>query len=327
MSERSVSAVAPDGVPEVRPGDDLAALLLAVTDVADGDIVVVTSKVVSKSEGRLIPGVDRDAAIAQESVRVVARRGPTSIVSTRHGLTMAAAGVDNSNVALGTLALLPLDPDDSARRLRTEITARTGVRVAVVITDTAGRPWRQGQTDIAIGAAGLTVLDDHAGREDAHGNPLAVTAPAVADEIAGLAELASSKLGNRPFVVVSGLGDLVLESGRHGPGARALIRPATEDLFGFGAREAVVRAMAGDQTDQAYFGTPASAAEFSAALEQVTGLAAAAHRDGHVTLAGLDSRDSRLAPLAFAHGWTLEADGHESDTDQGIGARFRPSTP
>ena len=135
----TVSVVAPDGVPEVRPGDDLVALLLPLVDLADGDVVVVTSKVVSKAEGRLVAGDDRDAAIVAEAVRVVARRGPTTIVRTRHGLTMAAAGVDNSNVEAGMLVLLPVDPDASARRVRATIAERTGLNVGVIVTDTAGR--------------------------------------------------------------------------------------------------------------------------------------------------------------------------------------------
>ena len=199
----ALGVVAPDGVPEVRPGDDLAALLLAArVDLRDGDVVAVTSKVVSKAEGRVRPG-SREEALAGETVRVVARRGPTTIVRTRHGLTMAAAGVDASNVAPGTVVLLPVDPDASARALRGGC-AGTGANVGVVVTDTAGRAWREGQTDIAIGAAGLLVARGLRRPHRRHGNELAVTAPAVADEIAGAAELAQGKLGGRPFAVVRG---------------------------------------------------------------------------------------------------------------------------
>ena len=180
-----IEVTAPDGIPEVGLGDDLVELLLpclelAGVDLADGDIVVVTSKVVSKAEGRVRPGT-RDEALPGETVRVVARRGPTTIVRNRLGLTMAAAGIDGSNVPAGHVVLLPLDPDDSARDLRTRLLERTGRNVAVVVTDTAGRAWREGQTDIAIGAAGLVVADEHAGRTDRWGNELAVTLPAVAD--------------------------------------------------------------------------------------------------------------------------------------------------
>ncbi|MCW2736926.1 coenzyme F420-0:L-glutamate ligase, partial [Nocardioides sp.] len=191
---------APDGIPEVGAGDDLAGLVLDALGrgaggfvLADGDVVAVTSKVVSKAEGRTRVG-DREEAIDEETVRLVARRGATRIVRNRLGLTMAAAGVDASNVAVGSIVLLPLDPDASAAALRRDLHARTGVNVAVIVTDTAGRAWREGQTDLAIGAAGLVVAEDFAGRTDPHGNPLAVTLPAVADELAGAAELAQGKL-------------------------------------------------------------------------------------------------------------------------------------
>jgi coenzyme F420-0:L-glutamate ligase / coenzyme F420-1:gamma-L-glutamate ligase len=309
----TLTVVAPDGVPEVRPGDDLAALVTASMALEDGDVVLVTSKVVSKAEGRLVPGSDRDAVLPAETARVVARRGPTTIVRNRLGLTMAAAGIDNSNVEAGTLALLPLDPDGSARALR----ERLAPNVAVVITDTAGRAWRTGQTDIAIGAAGLVVLDDHSGRVDGYGNRLAVTAPAVADELAGAAELAQGKLTARPFALLRGRSDLVLPRGEHGPGAVALQRAEGEDLFGYGAREAVVRALAGDPADRAPFGAPAAAEEVAAAVRHVLGTAAEQHGDAlHVR------PDPRLAPLAFAFGWSLEpaADGAGESV-------IRPATP
>ena len=311
MSDRTVSATAPDGVPEVRPGDDLVALLLPLVDLEDGDVVVVTSKVVSKAEGRLLAGDDRDAAIEQESVRVVARRGPTTIVRTSHGLTMAAAGVDNSNVEVGMLVLLPVDPDASARRLRAGIAEHAGVNVGVVVTDTAGRAWREGQTDIAVGAAGLTVLDDHAGRSDSHGNPLAVTAPAVADEVAGMAELASGKLGGRPFAVVRGLSRHVLPPGQDGPGAAALVRPESGDLFGFGAREAVVRALLGRDEDLVGFGAVATAEELADAVRLVTGADVGFEDDGSLVVAV--RADARLAAVAFAHQWHLSP-GHSVDS-------------
>ncbi len=284
---------APDGLPEVVAGDDLAALVLSAlaggSDLADGDIVSVTSKVVSKAEGRTRVG-DREAAIDEESVRLVARRGATRIVRHRLGLTMAAAGVDASNVAMGSLVLLPLDPDHSARALRREIHRRAGVNVAVIVTDTAGRAWREGQTDIAIGAAGLVVAEDFAGRTDPYGNPLVVTLPAVADEIAGAAELAQGKLGGRPVAVVRGRADLVLPPGDDGPGATSLVRPEGGDLFGWGAREAVVRALVGDDGDRAPFGAPAPPAELADALGRLRD-----HAD-----------QTAVAAVCFAHGWRPE---------------------
>jgi coenzyme F420-0:L-glutamate ligase/coenzyme F420-1:gamma-L-glutamate ligase len=158
-----------DGLPEVTPGADLAGMLATVAALADGDVLVVTSKVVSKAEGRVLRG-DRAGAVDAETVRVVARRGETRIVENRQGLVMAAAGVDASNVEPGTVVVLPEDPDRSARRLREEVRRRTGRNVAVVVSDTAGRAWRLGQTDIAIGVAGLVPLADCAGKVDAHGN-------------------------------------------------------------------------------------------------------------------------------------------------------------
>ena len=316
-----VTVAAPDGVPEVRPGDDLVDLLLPLAALEDGDVVVVTSKVVSKSEGRLVDGSSREHAIADESVRVVARRGQTTIVRTRLGLTMAAAGVDSSNVVAGTLALLPLDPDASARRIRSAVLERTGRNVGVVVTDTAGRAWREGQTDIAIGTAGLVVLDEHVGRVDAHGNELAVTAPAVADEIAGMAELAQGKLTGRPFAVVRGLATHVLPPAEPGPPATVLVRPEASDMFGFGAREAVVRALVGDPGDLAAFGGPATPEELVAAVRVVTGRTA--RWDG-VALVVAGPPDPRLAPLAHAHGWRPDETTSAHGTAE---TRFRPSGP
>ena len=301
----TITAVAPEGVPEVRAGDDLAALLLAVTGLADGDVVVVTSKVVSKAEGRARPGT-REAALPGETVRVVARRGPLAIVRTHHGLTLAAAGIDASNVETGTVLLLPEDPDGTARRMREALLDRTGRNVAVVVSDTAGRAWREGQTDIAIGCAGLPPLVSYAGARDAHGNELAVTAPAVADEVAGLAELVSGKLGGRPFVVVRGLADRVLPAGEHGLGAAALVRADGGDLFGWGAREAVLRAVRADAADRAPFGSAVPPDELVAVCREA-GLGVV--RDGD----GMRPEDASpralwaLDLLAFAHGWERDA--------------------
>ena len=237
-------------MPEVRAGDDLAALVgdVLAADAAgcpehapaDGDVVVVTSKVVSKAEGRAVAANDREQAITDETVRVVATRehagGVTRIVENRLGLVMAAAGVDASNTPDGTVLLLPEDPDASARVLRRALRDRFGVELAVVVTDTAGRPWREGLTDIAIGAAGLQVLDDLRGTTDAFGRTLEMTVAAVADEVASAAELVKGKVSGRPVAVVRGLGHLVTDE--DGPGARPLVRSADKDMFRLGTAEA-----------------------------------------------------------------------------------------
>ena len=232
------------GLPEITAESDLAALVaVAAGELADGDIVVVTSKVVAKAEGRVLIAADRENAISAETVRVVARRGPLRIVQTRHGLVLAAAGVDASNVAPGHVVLLPVDPDASARRLRAALTARSGTRIAVVITDTVGRPWRQGLTDIAIGIAGLDPLIDLRGGTDGYGRTLDATVIAVADELAAATDLVKGKVAGVPVAVVGGLGRLV--TGPDGPGARVLIRPADEDMFRLGTADAVRAAVAG----------------------------------------------------------------------------------
>jgi coenzyme F420-0:L-glutamate ligase/coenzyme F420-1:gamma-L-glutamate ligase len=241
---------APGGVPEVRSGDDLVVLLgdALAADAgaypdhapADGDVVVVTSKVVSKAEGRQVVAADREQAIADETVRVVATRehpgGVTRIVENRLGLVMAAAGVDASNTPAGTVLLLPLDPDASARALRAGLAARFDVRLGVLVTDTAGRPWREGVADLAIGAAGLRVLDDLRGTPDAHGRVLEATVTAVADEVAAAAELVKPKASGRPVAVVRGVGHLVTDE--DGPGARSMVRAAERDMFRLGSAEA-----------------------------------------------------------------------------------------
>jgi coenzyme F420-0:L-glutamate ligase/coenzyme F420-1:gamma-L-glutamate ligase len=226
------------GLPEIAAGADLAVLIAdaaqAGPGLRDGDILVVTSKIVSKAEDRVIRA-DRDSAIDAETVRVVAQRGPTRISQTRHGLVLAAAGVDESNTEPGTVVLLPADPDGSARRLRKAVGERTGTRIGVIITDTMGRPWRTGQTDTAIGAAGVAPLRDHRGQPDTFGNVLEVTVAAVADEIAAAADLVKGKTAQIPVAVVRGLGELVSDA--DGPGAAALIRPAEEDMFRLGSAD------------------------------------------------------------------------------------------
>jgi coenzyme F420-0:L-glutamate ligase/coenzyme F420-1:gamma-L-glutamate ligase len=303
--------LAPDGIGEVRRGDDLASLLAERVELADGDVVLVTSKAVSKAEGRVVAGT-RDDALPGETARVVARRGPTTIVRTHHGLTLAAAGIDASNVEPGSVVLLPVDPDGSARAIRARLLELTGRTVGVVVTDTAGRAWREGQTDLAVGAAGLRVLDDHTGRRDAYGNELVVTAPAVADELAGAAELAQGKLGGRPCAVVRGRADLVLPAGDDGPGAAALVRPEGADLFGYGAREAVLRALVGDPDDATPFGSPSDATELAAALTRLGGVP---HVEDDGLALGGDLPREAVRALAFAHGWVV---------DHGDRVRLRP---
>lgn len=233
---------APEGLPEVTAATDLAALVLAATGPLEaGDVVVVSSKIVSKAEGRTVVADDREQAITDETVRVVATRrqdsgGTTRIVENRLGIVGAAAGVDASNVQPGTVLLLPVDPDASARRLRSALVEAAGVPVGVVVTDTLGRPWRRGQTDIAIGAAGLAVLEDLRGLPDGTGRTMDVTVVAIADEIASAADLVKGKAENRPVAVVRGLGRHV--TAEDGPGARSMVRPSAEDMFRQGSAEA-----------------------------------------------------------------------------------------
>lgn len=234
-----------DGLPEFRPGDDLTgAIAGAARWLRSGDVVVVTSKVVSKVEGRLVrvptDPEERDRVrrrlVFEESVRILARRERTLITENRLGIVQAASGVDSSNVAGDELALLPADPDASAFALRAGLRERLGVEVAVVVTDTMGRAWRVGQTDVAIGSSGLRVLHAYRGQVDRQGNELAVTEIAVADEVAAAADLVKGKLGATPVAVVRGLvvGDSTAT-------ARDLVRPVANDLFRLGTAEAVAQ--------------------------------------------------------------------------------------
>jgi coenzyme F420-0:L-glutamate ligase/coenzyme F420-1:gamma-L-glutamate ligase len=242
------------GVGEITEGDDLAAVvldaLLAQGDrPADGDILVIASKVLSKAEGRQLEAIDREAAIDAETVRVVAERitargsteVTTRVVQSRSGPVLAAAGVDASNVAPGRVLLLPADPDASARALRHRLHELTGARIGVVVSDTAGRAWRDGQVDLAIGAAGVQVTDDLRGATDRYGNPLEVTVRAVVDELASAADLVKGKLGAVPAALVRGLPGLVTPD--DGPGAAALLRGPASDWFRLGHVEAVRSAL------------------------------------------------------------------------------------
>jgi coenzyme F420-0:L-glutamate ligase/coenzyme F420-1:gamma-L-glutamate ligase len=237
-----ICAVAVPGLGEITPGTHLPTVVAqacaaaawpdGTQGLADGDVVVVTSKIVAKAEG-LLTDRPREEVIEAETVAVVAAGPHFQISRTRHGLVLAAAGVDASNTPPGTVLPLPRDPDASARAIRAALPVRAGV----VVSDTLGRAWRRGQTDAAIGAAGVLPLDPHAGRHDPYGNELQVTEPAVADEIAGAAELVSGKLSGCPVVVVRGLARLVTDD--DGPGAAALVRPPEEDLFALGTAEAM----------------------------------------------------------------------------------------
>ena len=229
-----ISLIPVTGLPEVQPGDVLADLIADATDaIRHGDVLVVTQKIVSKAEGRLI-AVDPDdplshkAAVEAESVRVLRRRGELIMTETRHGFVCANAGVDLSNVARGQAALLPHDPDRSARRIRDGLRARLGVEVGVVVSDTFGRPWRRGVTDVAIGIAGVAGVVDLRGTEDALGRTLMVTEVCVADEIAGAAELVMGKSAGVPVAIVRGVDPSWL---RDGSVAAEVVRPHHEDLF------------------------------------------------------------------------------------------------
>lgn len=222
------------GIPEVRPGDDLAGLIAASEpDLADGDVVVVTQKVVSKAEGKL-ERIDPDdprghkALVERESVRVLRRRGDLVISETKHGFVCANAGIDLSNVDEGWAALLPDDPDRSARRLRDGIFGRTGITVAVIVSDTFGRTWRRGLTDVAIGCAGIAAVLDLRGTEDDRGRELQVTEVAIVDELAGAADLVMGKAKGAAAAVVRGVDPAWL---RQGEVRAEIVRDPAEDLF------------------------------------------------------------------------------------------------
>jgi coenzyme F420-0:L-glutamate ligase / coenzyme F420-1:gamma-L-glutamate ligase len=238
----SFSVFAVEGIPEIEAGMDLGELIgnaLASVGLHHGDILVISSKIVSKAEGRMVQAADREQAITDETVRVVATRafprGVTRIVENHLGIVGAAAGVDASNTPAGTVLLLPLDPDGSAAQIRAALAARFEIAVGVVITDTLGRPWREGQTDVAIGGSGVTLLEDLRGTTDTQGRVLDVTAPAVGDELASAADLVKRKSAGLPVAIVRGLGHLLAPDAL---GARVLLRPSETDMFRLGTDEA-----------------------------------------------------------------------------------------
>jgi coenzyme F420-0:L-glutamate ligase/coenzyme F420-1:gamma-L-glutamate ligase len=242
---KRVELIAVEGLPEVRPGDDLALLIAEHATVQNGDVLVVAQKIVSKAEGRLVqldsitaseearriaprliaaPDPRMVQVVLDESVRVL-RSDRVLITETHHGFVSANSGVDHSNVGEGVLALLPVDPDASAERIRNGVVERTGAQVGVIVSDTFGRPWRLGIVNVALGVAGLPPLIDLRGTTDDAGQPLHATVLAVADEVAASAGLVMGKTGRTPVVIVRGI---ALEGNGSG---RELIRPQDEDLF------------------------------------------------------------------------------------------------
>ena len=332
-----VTMWAPDGLPEFRPGDDLARILAdALTadphGLVDGDVVVLTSKVLSKTEGRIVPAPtdpeERDALrrrlVDAESVRVVARVNRTLITENRLGIVQAAAGVDGSNVDARELALLPEDPDASAAALARELRERTGARVAVVVTDTLGRAWRTGQIDMAIGAAGLRVSVGYDGAVDRQGNELLVTDVAVADEIASAADLVKGKLGARPVAVVRGVGHLLVDDEGDDDEvdvprrARDLVRGGEFDLFRLGTAEALAQgrreAVPSRRSVRRFSDVPVPAADLADAVADALTAPAPHHSTPirFVRVAG-DARTRLLDALRADWERDLRADGHTGD--------------
>jgi coenzyme F420-0:L-glutamate ligase / coenzyme F420-1:gamma-L-glutamate ligase len=322
-----------NGLPEFRPGDDLTTAIAAAAPwLRDGDVVVVTSKVVSKCEGRIVSAPadpdERDRLrrrlVDEEAVRVLARRGRTLITENAAGLIQAAAGVDGSNVEATELALLPLDPDGSAEALRAGLRQELGASVAVVVTDTMGRAWRNGQVDMAIGASGLAVLHGYGGAVDRHGNQLLVTEVAVADEIAAAADLVKGKLTGIPVAVIRGLAP-----SDDGSTARHLLRPGEEDLFWLGTAEAIDRGRRQAQLMRRSVRRFAGRAPDRALVEEAVAEALTAPAPHHtrpvrfVWLSNRSRRNRLLDRMAAKWRADLASDGRPADTIEGRVARGR----
>ena len=221
------------GIPEIERGDEIADIIAERFDLSDGDVVVVTQKIVSKAEGRVVDVDANDPMghkpfVERESVRVLRRRGDLVISETRHGFVCANAGVDVSNVASGQAVLLPVDPDASARHIRDRLRHRAGIEVAVVVTDTFGRAWRRGVTDVALGCAGIAAIADLRGTSDSFGRVLTSTEVAVADELSAAADLVMGKAAGIPVAVIRGVDPMWF---RDGSVAEEIVRPPGEDLF------------------------------------------------------------------------------------------------
>ncbi|MFC4148264.1 coenzyme F420-0:L-glutamate ligase [Micromonospora mangrovi] len=300
------------GIGDVTEGDDLAALIAGAAPwLRQGDVLVVTSKIVSKAEGRLVDvpadGPERltarDEVLAAETARVVATRGATRIVQTHHGFVMASAGIDASNVDKTRLVLLPKDPDASARALRAALRDRFELDVAVIISDTMGRPWRNGLTDVALGVAGMPAIRDHRGEIDPYGNELQLTQIAVADELAGAGELIKGKCDQVPVAVVRGYPG----TGRadDDEGAAVLVRDAALDLFSLGTAEATAAGLRAAATLADGPGsTPADPAVVARAIAAVAEVVAPGTVFTHVT-----DDEVRAGMVATVPGWPEQATG------------------
>src|SRR5262245_25014174 len=306
-----VEVIPVEGLPVVRPGDELAAMLaepLRALGARDGDVVVVTQKIVSKAEGRVVPDDDRTAWVERETERVVARRGDLTIAATRHGFVCANAGVDASNVEDGGLTLLPDDPDETAEHLRASLVAGLGIeRLGVVITDTFGRAWRDGVLNVAIGVSGLPALIDLRGTRDHTGRVLDATVVALADEIAAASGLVMGKASRVPVALVRGA---ALDGAPDGRGTD-LLRTAETDLF----RESPLQALHARRTIRS-FGTGDVPRE---ALEEAVRAACAAPAPHHTrpwrftVLTSDAAKRGLLAAIAEAWRADLRGDGTPED--------------